>query len=59
MYIHGVTNLGMIGCIEVNDNTEEQAFFNRLRDYSRQIELEVRYSSAREGYFEAPRCPYP
>ncbi len=58
MYIHGGSNLGTIGCIEINDDREEEAFFERLRQYGRRIELEVSYTGERKGRYEDPRCPY-
>lgn len=59
MYIHGGTQLGTIGCIELNDDSEERDFFDRLRNYGRRIELEVRYTGTREARYEDPNCPYP
>lgn len=58
MYIHGGQDLGTIGCIEINDDTEEKAFFDKLAAYGKRIELEVRYSGDREKKYEDPRCPY-
>ena len=58
MYIHGGQDLGTIGCIEINDDAEEKAFFDKLAAYGKRIELEVRYSGAREKKYEDTRCPY-
>jgi hypothetical protein len=43
MYIHGGSDLGTIGCIELNDDKDEKDFFDRLRAYGEKIELEVKY----------------
>lgn len=59
MYIHGGDVKGTHGCIELNDDADEQAFFERLAAYKQRIELEVRYVGAREKKFEYAACPYP
>lgn len=59
MYIHGGNVTGTRGCIEINNDAEESEFFKKLVDYGKKIELEVRYSGAREKKYEASGCPYP
>lgn len=59
MYIHGGSVTGTSGCIELNDDAEENAFFDKLKAYGRKIELEVRYVGDREKKYEDTRCPYP
>jgi len=59
MYIHGGNVTGTHGCIEINDDADEEEFFKKLVDYGKKIELEVRYSGAREKKYEATACPYP
>ena len=49
MYIHGGTFTGTHGCIELNDDADEAAFFKKLKDYGKKIELEVSYVSDREN----------
>ncbi|WP_027923157.1 L,D-transpeptidase [Pseudomonas sp. URMO17WK12:I12] len=58
MYIHGGDVKGTKGCIELNDNAEEKAFFAALAAYGRPIDLEVKYAGTRELAYEAPECPY-
>lgn len=58
MYIHGGTDKGTKGCIELNDNAEEKAFFDALAAYGSPIDIEVKYTGARETAYEAPSCPY-
>jgi hypothetical protein len=58
MYIHGGNVQGTHGCIEINDDSEEEAFFQKLKDYGKKIELEVRYVGEREKKYEDARCPY-
>lgn len=59
MYVHGGSIQGTKGCIELNDDREEREFFEALRKYGKPIELEVRYSGAREKKYERVNCPYP
>jgi hypothetical protein len=59
MYIHGGDEKGTHGCIEVNDDAEEQDFFSRLQSYGKKIELEVRYVGTRKTKYEKKECPYP
>lgn len=59
MYIHGGNVLGTKGCIELNDDKEELEFFEALKKYGKLIDLEVRYSGAREKKYERTGCPYP
>lgn len=59
MYVHGGNVKGTKGCIELNDNADEKAFFQRLAAYKKPIELEVRYVGEREKKFEYASCPYP
>lgn len=47
------------GCIELNNDADEEEFFTKLAKYGKKIELEVRYSGAREKKYEFPACPYP
>ena len=54
MYIHGGTDLGTIGCIEINDDAEEKAFFDKLAAYGERIELEVKYTGQREKNTRIP-----
>jgi hypothetical protein len=58
MYIHGGTFTGTHGCIEINDDSEELDFFQRLKDFGMMIELEVRYVGERKQRYEDPKCPY-
>lgn len=58
MYIHGGTDLGTIGCVEINDDAEEKGFFDKLAAYGKRIELEVKYAGEREKKYEDPGCPY-
>jgi hypothetical protein len=58
MYIHGGEVLGTHGCIEINDDPEEERFFSKLRRYGRRIELEVRFVGARKTHYEESACPY-
>ncbi|MGB9109508.1 MAG: hypothetical protein WCC39_12560 [Telluria sp.] len=59
MYVHGGNVKGTHGCIELNDDAYEKAFFERLTAYRKPIELEVRYVGEREKKFEYAACPYP
>jgi hypothetical protein len=59
MYIHGGSDAGTHGCIEINDDSEESSFFAKLKSYGKKIELEVKYSGDRERKYEEPACPYP
>jgi hypothetical protein len=54
MYIHGGNVVGSHGCIEINDDTEDESFFEKLKDYGKKIELEVSYVSDREKRYEDP-----
>jgi len=58
MYIHGGDAKGTKGCIELNDDAEEKAFFDALAAYGRPIDLEVKYTGARETAYEEAACPY-
>lgn len=58
MYIHGGNVLGTKGCIELNKDSDEEAFFTRLKKYGKPIELEVKYAGAREKKYEEGKCPY-
>ena len=58
MYIHGGDVRGTKGCVELNDNAEEKAFFSALKAYGRPIDLEVKYTGRREVAYEAAACPY-
>lgn len=58
MYIHGGTYVGTAGCVEINDDAEEKAFFDKLAAYGKRIELEVKYTGDREKKYEDTRCPY-
>jgi hypothetical protein len=58
MYIHGGTYAGTHGCIELNDDAEEAAFFGKLKAYGRKIEIEVRYKGDRQRKYEESACPY-
>lgn len=58
MYIHGGTDVGTIGCVEINDDAEEKAFFDKLTAYGKRIELEVKYTGERERKYEDSTCPY-
>ncbi len=58
MYVHGGEKLGTLGCIEINDDREEDAFFDKLRKYGKLIDLEVKYSGPREKKYEHAGCPY-
>lgn len=58
MYIHGGSDLGTIGCIEINIDAEEKAFFDKLAAYGKRIELEVKYTGTRETKYEEANCPY-
>jgi hypothetical protein len=57
LYIHGGSVTGTHGCIELNDDADENAFFKKLKQYGRKIELEVKYAGAREKKYEEPKCP--
>lgn len=57
-YVHGGSTRGTIGCIELNNDADEQAFFRKLRAYGKKIALEVRYVGDRERLYEAQKCPY-
>ena len=59
MYIHGGSVAGTHGCIELNNVADEKEFFVKLQKYGARIELEVRYSGAREKKYEFASCPYP
>jgi hypothetical protein len=59
MYVHGGNAKGTHGCIELNSNADEKAFFKRLAEYGGKIELEVHYSGARAIKYELKACPYP
>lgn len=59
MYVHGGNAKGTHGCIELNSDADEKAFFKRLAEYGGKIELEVRYSGARAIKYELKACPYP
>ena len=58
MYVHGGTVKGTHGCIELNGDTDEEAFFATLKAYGRPIDLEVKYTGARESAYEEQSCPY-
>jgi hypothetical protein len=58
MYIHGGSQLGTHGCVELNNDAEEEAFFTKLKKYGKKIELEVKYAGAREKKYEEPKCPF-
>lgn len=58
MYIHGGSEKGSHGCIELNNDADEDDFFARLKRYGRKIELEIKYAGAREAKYEDTRCPY-
>jgi hypothetical protein len=58
MYIHGGSQRGTHGCIELNDDSDEKDFFARLKKYGTPIELEVKYVGDREQKYEDTRCPY-
>jgi hypothetical protein len=58
MYIHGGIVTGTKGCIELNDNAEEEAFFTKLKAYGTKIEIEVKYAGDREAKYEVAACPY-
>lgn len=58
MYIHGGTHLGTHGCIELNDDAEENAFFAKLEAYGKKIELEVKFAGNRKKKYEETSCPY-
>lgn len=58
MYIHGGRDLGTIGCIEINDNSEELDFFSKLSKSKTKIEVEVKYIGTREKKYEESKCPY-
>lgn len=58
-YIHGGTEKGTKGCIELNDAKEHAAFFKKLAAYGKKIDLEVLYVREREGKYEPATCPYP
>ena len=58
MYIHGGSQRGTHGCIELNNDSDEKDFFARLKKYGKPIELEVRYVGEREKRYEEVRCPY-
>lgn len=57
-YVHGGSEKGTIGCIELNKDAEEDEFFDKLAGYGRKIELEVHYVSDRAVKYEDGRCPY-
>jgi hypothetical protein len=57
-YVHGGSVKGTIGCIELNEDADEKAFFDRLDRYGEKIELEVRYVGERERKYEESACPY-
>ncbi|WP_042153421.1 MULTISPECIES: DUF2778 domain-containing protein [unclassified Pseudoalteromonas] len=58
MYIHGGKVNGTSGCIEINDDQQEKAFFEKLKSYGRKIELEVRFVGEMENKLEESKCPY-
>jgi hypothetical protein len=58
MYIHGGSETGSHGCIELNNDSDEKDFFARLKKYGKKIELEVKYSGDREKKYEEASCPY-
>lgn len=58
MYVHGGSDVGTIGCVEINDDAEEKAFFDKLAAYGKRIELEVKYTGDRETKYEEKSCPY-
>jgi hypothetical protein len=58
LYIHGGSEKGTSGCIEINDKKQHAAFFAKLKTYGKKIELEVKYTGARETKYEATACPY-
>ncbi|MCP4183290.1 MAG: DUF2778 domain-containing protein [Hyphomicrobiales bacterium] len=58
MYIHGGNELGTAGCIELNADTEEKAFFAKLEKYGKKIQLIVKYTGKREKKYEESKCPY-
>lgn len=58
MYVHGGDDLGTLGCIEINDDKEEDSFFDKLQEYGKLIDLEVKYSGPREKKYEHASCPY-
>ncbi len=57
-YVHGGSNKGTIGCVELNTDANEDAFFQRLSKLNHRIELEVRYILERKTKYEDQRCPY-
>jgi hypothetical protein len=58
MYIHGGSAKGTHGCIELNDDSDEASFFNKLLAYGNRVEIEVKYVRARKTNYEEPACPY-
>ena len=58
MYIHGGSYKGTHGCIEINDDQEEEDFFARLKKYGRKIEMEIKYVGEMERLLEESKCLY-
>ena len=58
-YIHGGNVKGTAGCVELNDNTVETEFFNKLKSHGQKIELEIKYTGSGEIKYEENSCPYP
>lgn len=58
MYIHGGKVRGTSGCIEINDDQQAKKFFEKLKNYGRKIELEVRFVGEMENKLEESKCPY-
>ena len=58
LYIHGGSKKGTSGCIEINNDEQEERFFSKLKAYPKKIELEVRYHRNLKDKLEEPKCPY-
>ena len=58
MYIHGGSERGTHGCIELNNDADEEKFFAKLKEYGGPIDIEVKYTGARKAAYEDTRCPY-
>ncbi len=58
-HIHGGTEMGTKGSIELNDVAVHRSFFDRLRAHGKPIDVEVLYSGVWEQRFELPSCRYP
>lgn len=56
-YIHGGNESGSSGCIELNDDAVEAAFFKRLREYGAKIRMDVKFRGDRKAKYEEPKCP--